>query len=828
VFSRRNTGNTDIMEGLFNDIAYGTRTLRKHPGFTAIAVLTLALGIGANTAIFSVVNAVLLNPLPYSEPQRLVALGQTSPENPGTRGNVSYPNFLDWKTRSRVFDGIAAYYNTNLTMTGGEKAVRLRGAVVTHNLFNLLGVSPIHGRSFQPEDDKAGGGSDGLTVLLSWESWQQYFGGEAKVVGQTITLNERKYTVIGVMPSRFEFPVQAASTEAWVSTARDAEVKGLGTIMEGRGYRTWKTLARLKSNVTLAEAQAEMDTIAANLAAAYPQINTNVGVKVMPLLESIVGRIRPMLQLLFGAVAFVLLIACLNVANLLIEHAIKRQREITVRVALGASRWRVTRQLLIESLLLSLAGGALGTVLAFWMTRLLVEFSPDRITRVTEARLNGRVLLFTLLASVLTGIVFGLAPALSASRVNLTESLKEGGRGSAGGFKLNRLRHGMVVVQVALAIMLLAGAGLLVQSLLRLQRVDPGLNTENVLTFSTSLPGSKYPHQRSIDFYRTLVDGIKQLPGVTAASAVYSLPLSGEAPTTGFDIEGRPTDPGHMPIGEIQAVTPGYFRTMGIPLVSGRDFDDRDTLRSALCVIVNEALAKKYFPGENPIGKRIDPSFSMTGGESMREIVGVIANVKHRNLQTEAQPAIYFAHAQMPMAGMSIVVRTTQNPSQLVGAVRAQVQALDSEIPIYRVRTLDEYVSLSIAEPRFNTLLIGLFAFLALLLTVVGIYGVVSYTVTQSVRELGIRIALGAQSRDILKLVVGRLMLLTGLGIILGLAGSAALKRFIATMLYEVSASNPAVYVGVSALLLLVALLACYLPARRATRVDPLVALRYE
>ncbi|HWS87826.1 MAG TPA: ABC transporter permease [Pyrinomonadaceae bacterium] len=814
---------------MLQDVRYAVRALWKSPGFTLVAVLALALGIGANTAIFSVVNAVLLRPLPYAESGRLVAVGQTYPENRATPSNTSYRNFTDWKEQARAFERMAAYYTTTFTRTGGGESVRLRGAVVTHDMFDLLGATPALGRGFRPEDERPGGGGDGRPAVLSYECWRRDFGGDRGVLGRAVTLNEKGYTVVGVMPAGFRFPVQGQPTEVWTSTASDAErPKGPGTIMEGRGFRTWRVVARLREGVGPEEAQAEMDSVAANLASAYPEANKEVGVRVMPLLESVVGPLRPTMLLLFGAVGFVLLIACVNVANLLIEHAVRRRKEITVRVALGASRWRVARHLLVESLLLSLAGGALGTLLALWLTELLVAFSPERITRVAEARLDARVLLFTLGVSVLTGAVFGLAPALAASKVNLTEALNDGGHGSTGGLRHNRLRGLLVVAEVAMAMVLLVGAGLLVQSLLNLRRVDPGFNPENVLTLSVSVPPSKYPRERGADFYSRLLERVAALPGVTAASATSSLPLSGEAATTGFDIEGRPAEPGREPVGEVQSVAPGYFRTMGIPLLGGREYDRRDTFGSAPVVVINEALARQYFPGEDPLGKRIKPGFSTAGPGVMREIVGVVGNVRHRGLDAESRPAFYFADAQMPMWGLTLVVRAAADPAALAGPVRERVRELDPDVPVYRVRTIEDFVSISVAEPRFNTLLIGLFAALALLLTVVGIYGVTSYAVTQSRRELGIRVALGARPRDIIRLMLGRGLVLTLAGLGVGLAAVFGLTRYMAGMLFGVRPLEPATLALLSLLLGSVALLACYLPARRAAKVDPLVALKSE
>ena len=816
------------METLLQDLRYGLRLLVKRPAFTGIAILTLALGIGANTAIFSVVNAVLLRPLPFPEQQRLMTVGQTYPKNRASLSTASYPNFADWKEQDGVFERLAAYYPANFTLTGRDEAVRLNGVVVTHDLFDLLGVSPRLGRAFLPDEDKSGGGSEGLPALLSWECWRQRFGSDPNAPGREITLDGANFRIVGVMPAGFNFPIRAQPTDIWLSTARDAGVTGQDTIMRGRGYCVWNVVGRIKPAVTLQEAQAEMDLIAANLAAQYPRYNTDVGIRIAPMLEPIVGDIRPTLLLLFAAVGVVLLIACVNVANLLLERAINRQKEITVRLALGASRWRIIRLLLTESMMLAILGGALGIVLALWGTDLFVALSPEGIARLTETRLDLGVLVFTGLASVVTGLVFGLVPALAASRVSLTESLKEGGRGSTSSLRVNRTHSALVVIEVAMALVLLVGAGLLVQSLLRLQRVNPGFDPNNVLTLNLDLPGNQYSPEQSVAFFRQAVERIESLPGVSAVSTASHLPLSGDVAVTGFNIDGQPTDPANRPRGQIQAVSPGYFQTMGIPLTSGREFTARDDQNSPPVLIVNEALVRQYFPNENPIGKRLEPSFSMSGKPEMKEIVGVVGDVKHRGLNAKAPPEIYFPHAQMPLSSMTIIVRAATDPHRLINAARDEIQSLDKNVPIYRVRTLDEYISRSIAEPRFNALLIGMFAALALVLTVVGLYGVISCAVSQATHEIGIRMALGAQTSDVIKLVLQRGITLTLIGVVIGLAAAFAMTRLMSKMLFGVQPADPLIFTTISLLLIGVALVACYLPARRATKVDPMVALRYE
>jgi putative ABC transport system permease protein len=600
-----------MLETVWQDLRYGARMLLKNPGFTVIAVLTLALGIGANTAIFSVVNAVLLNPLPFAASDRLMALGQNEPRNRAALSNFSFLNFADLRDQSEPFERLAAYYNSNFTLTGLREAVLLRGTVVTAELFPLLGVSPALGRAFLPEEDKAAGGSEGRPAILSWECWRQQFAGDPAVIGRSISLNNKSFTVVGVMPADFRFPIQAQPTEVWVSTAIDYERSvGPGSIMVERGYLSWRVIGRLKPLVTPAKAQAEVDVIAANLATRFPRMNEDMGIVVKPLLEFTVGSLRPTLLLLLGAVGFVLLIACVNVANLLLERAISRQREITVRLALGAGRWRIVRQLLTESVVLAGLGGALGAMLAVWGMELIIALSPEGLTRIAETKLDARVLAFTALVTLTTGVAFGLAPALIISKTNLAEALKEGERGATGSVYTNRTRSMLVVVEIALALVLLVGAGLLIRSLMRLQQVAVGFDPRNLLTFNVAKSSnSTHGPPQNVDFYRQLTERMKALPGVINASVVFQLPLGGSGGTTSLVIEGHPVEPADQPFAIIHSVSPEYFRTMGIQLVKGREFTERDDLNSPPVLIINEALARKYFPNENSIGKRIRRAF---------------------------------------------------------------------------------------------------------------------------------------------------------------------------------------------------------------------------
>jgi putative ABC transport system permease protein len=813
------------METLLKDLRYGMRMLMKRPSFTAVAIIALALGIGANTAIFSVVNAVLLQPLPFSDPDHLMMLYQTHKQRGTSNGSVSYPDFVDWADQNQVFEQMAAYHDGNIILTGGDEPARLYSAVVSANLFSLLGANPILGRTFLPGEDKPGDG--GRVVVLSQGLWQKRFNSDPNILGRPLTLDGQSYTVVGVMPAGFQFPIQNNPAELWTTFAVESE--GAGAMTGQRGAHYLGVIARLRPGGTEAQAQADMDTIASRLEEQYPDENSHRGVKVVPALESLVGDIRPALLILLGAVGCVLLIACANVANLLLARATTRHKEMAIRAALGASRLRVMRQLLTESVMLALAGGALGLLVALWGADLLVVLSGDDIPRATHIGLDGRVLLFTLAVSVFTGMIFGLVPAIQASRPDLSESLKEGGRSSTEGARRNLIRSVLVVFEVATAIVLLVGAGLLIESLRRLQNVNPGFNPKNVLTLSLGLPDVKYTTEKQIAFYRELVERIRAVPGVAGASAVLPLPLSDSRIRTTFETEGRPMAQGDLPAAELRIVCPDYFRAMGIPFVKGRDFTARDDNKASGVVIVNSSFAEKFFPGEDPIGKRIQPGISTDDNdEVMREIVGVVGNVRHLKLNAEQDPEFYVPHAQIPFDSMTLVVKSEGGPRGLADAIQNEVKALDKDLPIFNVKMLDDYVSASVAQPRFNTLLLAIFAGLALVLTAVGLYGVMSYSVAQRTHEIGIRMALGAQSSDVLKLVVGQGMILTLIGVTVGLSAAFALTRLMSSLLYGVSATDPATFATVALVLASVALLACYVPARKATKVDPMIALRYE
>ena len=817
------------MSMMGHDFRYGFRMFLKNTGFTIVAVVTLALGIGANTAIFSVINAILLKPLPFPSSERLVALGQTSPENRAAPSNFSFRNYSDLRDQGKSFERLAAYYDNYLTLTGQGDAVRLRVTVATADLFPLLGASTMLGRTFLPEEDQPGGGSSGPPAILSWSCWQRNFGGDPTVVGRSINLSAVNYTIVGVMPADFSFPVGSQPTEIWISPAVDAQRTGPGAIMVARGYRAWRAVGRLKSGATLDQAQAEAKTIASNLAAEFPEANKNMGITVIPLLESLVGKLRPTLLLLLATVTVVLLIACVNVTNLLLARAVRRQHEINVRLALGASRWHLARQFMTESLILSLAGGALGMLLAMWGTDLIVSVSPTGIARITEARLNLNVLAFTTLVAVVTGLVCGLAPALGVSRGRLVQALKEGGRTSSSGLRSGRARRLLVVAEVSLALVLLTGAGLFVRTLVRLQSVSVGFDPQNILTMSVAnSPSQTDSSKQSGQIFRQLIERLKATPGVVNASVTWQLPLGGASATTGLEIEGQPNDPGSLPMCIIHTAGPDFFRTMGIPILQGREFTDRDDTNSTPVLIINETLAMNYFPGGDALGKHITPGFSTNGEYVPREIVGVVGDVKHQGLREGAVPEFYFAQAQMPPPTTTVVVRTIGDPNALAGAVRKEIQTLDKDAPVYNVRTAEEYLSLTVAPTRFNMTLLVAFAAVALLLTAVGLYGVISFTVSQSKHEIGLRMALGAKSHDVLRLIVWQGMSLTLIGLFVGLIASLSVMRLLESLLYGVSATDPLTFAGVSLVVLLVALVACFVPARRATEVDPMEVLRYE
>jgi len=814
------------MGTILQDVKYGMRMLLKSPSVSIVATIALALGIGANTAIFSVVNAVLLRPLPFPNSDALMSVFEKDQTRGLVRGSYSYPNFFDLREQNHVFEHVAAYHDSDFIMTGRGEPVRISGGVVTADLFSVLGTAPVLGRTFLPNEDKPT--ETGRVVVLSERVFASRFNSDASVLNQKITLDGKSYTIVGVMPHGFEFPVQNEPLDLWTTIADDAA--GDTPVTAQRGAHFLRVIARLKPGVTEAQAQAEADAIAARLEQQYPDTNTHKGVRVESALRALIGDVRPALLILLGAVACVLLIACANVANLLLARAMTRHKEMAVRSALGASRIRVVRQLLTESVLLSLAGGLLGLALAVWWSDLLIALGKKDIPRAVQVGLDWRVLGFTLGVSILTGVVFGLVPALHLSKTGLTESLKEG-RGAGAGARKNRIRGVLVVAELAIAVVLLVGAGLLIQSFWRLQHVNPGLQSQNILTFNVSLPDVRYSSEKQVRFYHDLMERMRSLPGVQSASAVLPLPLSGDRFGISFQIEGRPVARKDEPSADMFVIEPNYFRTMGIPVIRGRDFEDRDEHSSTPVIIVTETFARQFFPGEDPVGKRIRPGISTWDGDEdtkMREIVGVVADIRNRALNAEPKPAYYMPQSQLPFTQLTAVVKSTSDPRSLISSVTREVRAMDAELPVFSVKTMDEYIASSVAGPRFNTTLLSIFAAVALVLTIIGLYGVMSYSVAQRTNEIGIRMALGAQTHDVLSLIVKDGLKLVFMGLVVGISGALILTRLLSTLLFGVTTRDPATFVAIAALLSIVAMLACYVPAWRATRVDPLEALRCE
>jgi len=803
------------METLFKDLRYGVRSLLKQPAFTLVAVITLALGIGGNSAMFSVVNAVLLRPLQYPESDRIVVLEGINPSKGITQSNMSIPDFADWQSQNQLFEHIAGFIAGGLLLNNGDETERVHGTAVTADFFSLFRTPSLHGRTLQADDAQPGREP---VAVLSYGLWQRRFGGDRNAVGSKVMVGAKSTTIVGVMPPGFDYPAQS---EIWAPLPLDPA-------KEARDNRFISVIGRLKSGATVSQAQVQMDTINQRLAQSYNETNSGWGIRVTKLQERLVGDVRLSLLVLLGAVAFVLLIACANIANLLLARSTARRKEIAVRTALGASRLRILRQLLTESLLLSLLGGALGLVFSVWLIRLLIAISPPNTPRFDEIRPDARVFIFTITLTVVTGLVFGLAPALQASRSDLTEGLKEGLRGNAGGARSNRLRGLLMVAEIAMSFILLVGAGLLIKSFLHLREVRPGFKTDKLLTMRVSVPPGKYrENEARIQFFQQAINRIQSLPGVQSAGMVLSLPLGGDTFNVwrGYIREGRPATPEESDNAAYLATTPDYFRTLQVPLIAGRAFTDRDTDNTAKVVIVNETMARRLWPGQSPIGKHLtiwrDEKFP-------REIVGVVGETK-RSLDNDPSQQMYVPYAQdASWSSMSFVIRTSGDPASTSPAVRNEIRSLDKGAPVFNVRTMNDLLATSVAPRRTPMLLLSAFAAAALLLAMIGIYGVTAYYVTQRTQEIGIRMALGAQMSDVLKLVLRGGMTLAAIGIAVGLAGAFALTRWMTSLLFGVKPTDALTFTAVAVCLLVTALLACYLPARRATKVDPLVALRYE
>jgi putative ABC transport system permease protein len=817
-----------LEDEMFQDLRFGLRMLLKKPGFTLIAVLTMALGIGANTAIFSVVNAVLLRPLPYPQADRMVLLWGNFLKINITQLRAKPAEYVDYRDQTQSFDQVAAFHTADLNLTGSGDPQRIAGGRVTANLFALLEAQPAQGRVITADENQPG--RDNVAVI-SHGFWQRRLGGAANVIGQQLKLNDLNYTIIGVMPTEFQFPHAsfgfAEPAEVWLPLALDP-----AQVAERGGLYAINVLARLKPQVTLPQAQAELSALAQKFEREYRGYrgpnNADGGwrITVVPMQEQITGASRRALWVLFGAVGLVLLIACANVANLLLMRATVRQKELAIRAALGARRGRIVRQLLVESMLLAGLGGALGLLLAWWGVRMLAALSPANLPRAAEVNVDGRVLAFTLLLAVLTGLVFGLVPAWQASKPDLQQTLKEGGANRTRG--RHRWREWLVVGEVALALPLLIGAGLLLNSFVRLQRVQPGVDADKILIAEINLPATKYREPaRAAAFFEELMRRVAALPGVEQASFGTLPILSGAAISDAFSIEGRPLDLNNPNVSGWQRIAPGYFRALGIPLVAGRDFSASDNREAAPVAIINETLARHYFPDGNALGQRLTPGLPRPDNP-FSTIIGIVKDIPHRTVESPAEPDYFLPFAREPRRDAYLFVRAALAPASFAAAVRGEVLAIDRDQPVTSFRTMHEVIASTTAPRRFNTMLLGGFALIALLLAALGIYSVNSYALTQRTREIGIRMALGAQARDVLALVLKQGMALALAGVGLGLAAAAALTRLIKSLLFDVSVTDPLTFASVALLLMLAAMLACYLPARRATKVDPLVALRHE
>jgi putative ABC transport system permease protein len=808
------------MQRLLHDLRFALRQLRKSPGFALTTILTLALGIGATTTIFSLVNAVLLRPLPFPEQDRLVWL-QIESRTAGVAvpGNVSYPDFFDWRLQQRSFSGIASYRNGSVTLTGAGDAQELTSEIVSKEFFQVLGVHPRLGREFRAEEEKP----DAHAAMLSHQLWQSAFGSAPDIVGRSITLDGESYLVAGVMPPGFSYPIQNPPIALWTSIGEEKQ------FFKQRGADVLEIMGRLKQGASLANAKAEMDVIARNLAAQYPDSNKQqTSVMAKTLLEQLVGDTRPALRILFGAVALVLLIACANVAGLLLARASRRRSDIALQAALGASPSEIIRQILVESLVLSLIAGACGVALSAAAMRGLPALVPkNMLPRMEHLSADGAVLAFAVAASVLTGLLFGVLPAWRMSRFDPLLALREGSRAMTSGRRQYRMQSWLLVAETALGLVLLVGSGLLIRSFVRVLDVDPGFDAHGVLTTAINLPGVRYPRQQRIEFYHRLFARLSALPGVQSVSAGFPLPLSGNNINIDVAIEGRPVASGDQPSENLALVTPDFFRTLRIPILAGRAFTAADNTTGKQVIIINDRFARKYFPGENPVGKHVQAGLGDgTIKSPMREVVGVVGNVKGAGLTTDADPVYYLPWEQAVVTSPELAIRASGDPRALISSVRSVVSGMDKQVPVYRAAMMEDWIYQSAAHPRFQTLLLTSFAGMALLLCGIGLYGLLSYMVVQRSAEIGLRVALGAQRSDVLGLILGRGLALAAAGVAIGLAASAYLTKYLSSLLFGVQPLDAVTFASVPAILLLVSLIASSVPAYRAARLDPMRTLR--
>lgn len=820
------------MHTLLQDLRFAARQLRKNPGFALTTILTLALGIGSTTAIFSLVNAVLLRPLPFPEQDKLVwmTLAHT-PRNTQAAGaalvpgSLDYPDFFDLRKGNKTLQHVAAYHDNSFTLTGRGDPRHLDGFVVSADFFRTVGVHPELGRDFLGEDEKPGA----HVAMLGHSLWQSTFGSDPDIIGKNITVGGLSYTVAGVMPAGFNFPIQNPAPQLWTTLADDAiDSTGDHPVTEQRGAHFLGAVGRLKPGVTAEQAQADLTLIARNLAAQYPDTNAHfLGAFVKPQLEHLVGDTREPLRLIFAAVLFVLLIACANVAGLLLARASRRRSEIAIRSALGATRMQIVRQVMVEALFVAFCGGAAGLLLSMALLRLLLRFVPTNIPRLDSVGTDYRVLAFAIVISVVTGVLFGVLPALRISRLDPSASLRDATRTSSAGRQQHHLHGALVVAETAIGLLLLVGSGLLIRSFVNVMHVDPGFDPRRVLLASVDLPDNRYPGDKNVSFFQQLNPRLQALPGVQSVAGGWPLPLTGSMMSITFQVEGHPVPKADEPSETISIATPGFFKTLGIPVKQGREFLETDTRTSPKVMVITESFAKKYFPNENPLGKHLNPGLGDGyTSDVWREIVGVVGDIKRQGLTADTRPEYYLPHSQATVGPPILVIRTSGNPTQISNAVRSEVAALDRNVPVYDVHTYDDLVSRNASQPRFQSMLLTCFAALALILSAIGLYAVLSYMVAQRTLEIGVRMALGARRTDVVGLILRRGLNLAALGLVIGMALSVVLTRYMASLLYTVKPLDPITLLSVTAILLFVSVLASTAPAWRAARLDPMKTLR--